>query len=146
MNVFERHGIKHLSASSLRLYREEPAAWVCRYLLRIQDESGPGAWRGTAVEAGLDRLLYGDNIDFAVKATNAKWDELAQGVVDERAEKEQADLVAYLKQAHEAVKARPVPLTKQSKISIDIPGIEVPLIGWVDYRWADCGLDLKTTQ
>ena len=52
MNAFERHGIKHLSASSLGLYRDQPAAWVCRYLLRVKDEAGPSAWRGSATEAG----------------------------------------------------------------------------------------------
>jgi hypothetical protein len=146
MNVFEKHGITHLSASSLRLYREEPAAWCVKYLLRIKDESGPGAWRGTAVEAGLDRLLFGYDKDMAIASMRAKWDELAQGVVDDKAAKEYEALEDFLAQAQRAVSNRPVPLTKQSKISIDIPGIEIPLIGYVDYRWEDCGLDLKTTM
>lgn len=146
MNPFERHGMKHLSPSSLRLYREEPAAWVVRYLLGIKDESGPGAWRGQAVEAGLDRILFGYDAPMATTVMNAKWNELAQGVADDRAEKECGDLPEYLARACEAMKGRPVPLTRQSKISIDLPGIEVPLIGFADWTWDDCGVDLKTTQ
>lgn len=146
MTPFERHNIKHLSPSSLRLYREEPAAWVVRYLMGVRDEAGPGAWRGTAVEAGVDRLLFGYDKDMALAAMNAKWNELAQGVADDRALKEAADLGDYLAQAQSALKDRPMPLTKQSRISIDLPGIEVPLIGFVDYLWPAEGLDLKTTQ
>ena len=56
---FERHGIDHLSPSSLRLWRDAPAVWIGKYLLRAPDEVGPGAWRGKAVEAGVDQLLYG---------------------------------------------------------------------------------------
>ncbi len=146
MNPFERHNIKHLSPSSLRLYREEPAAWVVRYLMGVRDEAGPGAWRGTAVEAGVDRLLFGYDKTMALASMNAKWNELAQGAADDKAMKESADLPEYLAQAQAALQGRPMPLTKQSKISIDLPGIEVPLIGFVDYQWADEGLDLKTTQ
>lgn len=146
MNPFERHGIKHLSPSSLRLYREEPAAWVVRYLMGVKDEAGPGAWRGSAVEAGLDRILFGGALGVARAAMIERFEKDAAGVADDRAEKERADLAAYLDQAAAALKDRPTPLTKQSKISIDLPGIEVPLIGFCDYVWEAEGLDLKTTQ
>lgn len=144
MNVFERFGIKHLSASSLRLYRDQPAAWVCRYLMGIKDEGGPGAWRGTAVEAGLDHHLFGQH-ELAMKAMYIAFEERASGVADDDIAKEREALPQFLAQARAATERHTVPLTKQSKISIEIPGVEVPLIGFVDYRWADKGLDLKTT-
>lgn len=144
MNVFERHGIKHLSASSLRLYRDQPAAWVCRYLMGIKDEAGPGAWRGTAVEAGLDHHLFGQH-ELAQKAMYLAFEERAAGMVDGDITKEREALPQFLAQARLATEKTPVPLTKQSKISIDLPDIEVPVIGFVDYRWETTGLDLKTT-
>lgn len=144
MNPFERHGIKHLSASSLRLYRDQPAAWVCRYLMSIKDGAGPGAWRGTAVEAGLDHHLFGQH-ELAAKAMYLAFEERAAGLADDDVVKERQALPQFLAQARSAIDKRSVPLTKQSKISIDIPGIEIPVIGFVDYRWADSGLDLKTT-
>lgn len=145
MNPFERHGIAHLSPSSLRLYRDDPAAWCVRYLCRVKDDGGPGAWRGSAVEAGLDRILFRAGVETAAKAMRDKWDELAMGVVDEKAAKEYELLPDYLAQAQKALAGRDTPLSLQSKISVSIPGIEVPVIGFIDYRWPDCGLDLKTT-
>lgn len=144
MNPFERHGIKHLSASSLRLYRDQPAAWVCRYLMGIKDDAGPGAWRGTAVEAGLDHYLFGQP-ELATKAMHIAFEERAAGVADDDVAKEREALPMFLAQARAATEKHPTPLTKQSKISIDIPGVEVPVIGFVDYRWDKSGLDLKTT-
>src|SRR5262245_7421068 len=88
IDPFEKHGLSHLSPSSLRLWRAEPAAWISRYLLRVRDDIGPAAWRGTAVEAGVDMLLFGNSPELAVTAMRTQWDFLAQGLVDPDAEKE----------------------------------------------------------
>jgi len=148
MNAFERHGIKHLSPSSLRLYREEPAAWVVRYLMGVKDEMGPAAWRGRAVEAGCDRLLFQEGEGPAHDAMHDEFEKAAMGVADDKAVKERADLIQYLCQCMLAFreKAWPVPMTRQTKISIEVPGVEVPLIGFADWTWTDFGVDLKTTQ
>src|SRR5258708_22734871 len=50
---FDRHGITHLSPSSLALYRAAPALWGLRYLFGVRDETGAFAARGKAVEAAL---------------------------------------------------------------------------------------------
>jgi hypothetical protein len=146
MNVFEKHGIKHLSPSSLRLYREEPAAWCIRYLLGVKDEAGPGAWRGQAVEAAVDRHLFKESDEVATKAMQDEFEKRAAGLADDKTAAERADLGAFFAQAKLALTKVETPLTRQSKISIDLPGIEVPVIGFVDYEWPDYGLDLKTTR
>lgn len=145
MDPFEKHGIKHLSPSSLRLYREEPAAWVCRYLMRVKDESGPGAWRGQAVEAAMDHVLFGQP-DLALKSMYVAFEERAQGVADDKTSGERSDLPLYLAQARLALEKATTPVRRQHKISVDLPGIEVPLIGFADWVWADYGIDLKTTK
>jgi hypothetical protein len=146
MNPFARFGIKHLSASSLRTYREEPALWVLQYLHRIRDEGGPGAWRGTAVEAGLNHYLLGQP-EYATKAMHVSFEERASGVADDQIHKEREALPMFLSQAREALKDKPPlqPKDQQFKITLELPGIEVPLIGYVDYLWDDHGVDLKTT-
>jgi hypothetical protein len=144
MSVFAKHGITHLSASSLSLYRDQPAAWCAKYLCNAKDEVGPGAWRGTAVEAGLDQFLFGAPKDASI-AMSLEFEVRAVGVADDAVHKERLALQDFLNQAQNATRDMGTPLTKQSKISIDLPGIEVPIIGYVDYRWADRGLDLKTT-
>src|SRR5262245_43561642 len=142
---FERHQIKHLSPSSLRLWRDEPAVWIGKYLLHAPDESGPGGWRGQAVEAGGDQLLSG-GCSFAAAETMAnRWDQLAQGLIDPDAEKESEALGDFLVQAGTAFAGKPVPLQRQAKVQLELPGISVPLIGYADWLWPDCGDDLKTT-
>ena len=142
---FKRHGISHLSPSSLRLWRAEPAAWIGRYLLKVSDDIGPAAWRGTAVEAGVDMLLFGNSPELAINAMKTQWDFLAQGLVDPDAEKESGALQEFFVQAGVAYHGKPVPLQRQARVELEIPGIGIPLLGFADWLWNDCGSDLKTT-
>lgn len=142
---FERHGIDHLSPSSLRLWRDAPAVWIGKYLLKAPDESGPGAWRGRAVEAAVDRLLFNLGADAADKAMQAEWNACAQGVVDDDAVKEYDALPDFLTQAKIAFANFPTPLQRQARMSLTVPGISVPLVGFADWVWPDHGTDLKTT-
>ena len=52
-NPFERHGIEHLSASSLNLWAAEPALWIMERLLGRKALPGVPAARGKAVEHGV---------------------------------------------------------------------------------------------
>jgi hypothetical protein len=142
---FERHGIDHLSPSSLRLFRECLPVWTGKYLLHAADEMGPGAWRGQAVEAGVDRLLFGETGDAPVLAMHAKWNEQAQGLVEPDCVKEQEALDSFYLSAAAAFTGQPVPLQRQGRIELDLPGISVPLVGYCDWRWSTHGDDLKTT-
>ena len=67
MNPFEKHGIKHLSASSLNMYAEQPAFWSLKYLLGFKEEGNAKMWCGSAVEAGLDLWLL------VLKSVNQKY-------------------------------------------------------------------------
>ena len=57
-SAFERHGIGHLSASSLNLWAAEPALWIMERLLGRRAPAGIPAARGKAVEAGVNIGLY----------------------------------------------------------------------------------------
>lgn len=146
MNVFERHGIKHLSPSSLRLYRDEPAVWVMRYMMGLRDEGKAAMWRGKAVEAGLDIVLYGGTQEQGRAAMYAEWDRNALGDISDDTYSEFERLKGFLEQACKGVEGRPIPLVRQGDVSITVPGVEVPIIGRTDYEWSDKGLDLKTTK
>lgn len=147
MNPFEKHGISHLSPSSLNLYAANPCLWVGRYLLKWSDEFGPAASRGTAIEAGLDVWLFD-----RTKAKEAELTALAnfadrtQGVADDDHEAERANIVPMLQQAIVALKDAPIPVGRQMKIEHWANGVEIPIIGYVDYIFEDFGLDLKTTK
>lgn len=145
-NPFEKHGITHLSPSSLNLYAANPCLWVGRYLAKWQDDFGPAAHRGSAVEGGLDVWLYERDAKMAEARAQRAFAELTQGLADEEHEAERANLAPMLSQAIIALKDYPVPVARQLKVEYWANGVEVPLIGYVDYLWEDFGLDLKTTK
>jgi hypothetical protein len=144
MNSFQRHGIKHLSPSSLLTYQNNPAMWVGKYLFGWRDDAGPRAWLGGAVETGLHSKISGAE-DFMERALHA-FDEKAQGEIREDIEDARQHLRPMLQQACEAYKtrigARPL---YQVKCEWWIDGIEVPVIGYLDFEWPEQIDDLKTT-
>lgn len=150
---FEKHNIDHLSWSSLKLYRAEPALWVLKYLHGVKDDFGPAAWRGKAVEAGLDWYLYKRDATQALEAATQQYDneyqaytERTAGVVPDKLDDE-ADLIpGMLEQAIAKAADWPTPVARQHKIEYWIDSIEVPVIGYVDYLFEDWLLDLKTTK
>lgn len=146
MNPFERHNITHLSPSSLNLYAANASLWVGRYLLGWTDEFGPAAARGTAVEAGLDHWLFQRVLAEAEAVALANFADRTQGVADEEHEAERALIVPMLRQAAQALSDAPIPVARQVKIEHYANGVEVPIIGFIDYIFEDFGLDLKTTK
>lgn len=146
-NPFERHAITHLSPSSLNLYAANPSLWVGRYLLAWQDEFGPAASRGTAIEAGLDLWLFDrSKAQEAETVALANFMDRTQGVADDEHEAERANIVPMLRQAIAALGDVSTPIGRQMKIEHYANGIEVPIIGYIDYLFEDFGLDLKTTK
>lgn len=144
MNPFEKFGLEHLSYSQASLYKTQPAAWVFRYLFKIKDDGGPALWRGRAVEKGLDTYLFTQSEPQAMQAASIEYGNLSGGLADEKSEQERANVGKCLMQAIKALPG-PLPISRQKKIEIRLDGIEVPIIGFVDYEWPDYGVDLKTT-
>lgn len=145
MDPFERHNIKHLSASSLNTFVAQPAYWTLRYLLGFKDEGNEKMWRGSAVEAGLDKILFGQENE-AVQAMLNRFEEDAQGEAEDGVERERNSLPAFLENARTALEGTDRPVSRQMKIEHWFDGIEVPIVGYTDYEWEDHGLDLKTTH
>jgi hypothetical protein len=146
MNPFERHGIKHLSASSLNLYAANPCLWVGRYLKRWEDDMGPAGHRGSAVESGLDHWLHERDLKAAEATALARFADLTGGQCDDDHEAERANIPGMLAQAITALASHEHPIARQIKVEYWANGIEVPIIGYIDYLWDDFGIDLKTTK
>lgn len=143
---FERHEIDHLSPSSLNTYADQPAFWCLKYLLGFKDEVDARAWRGNAVEAGLDHWLYKRDPEAAYLAAAERFEEDAVGLADDLTCKERDSLKPMLDRAFEALHGHGTPVGRQLKVEYWFDGIEVPVIGYVDYEWEDFGIDLKTTH
>jgi len=58
MSGFQKHGLKHVSASSMNKAREALDAWLAQYLFKHRFPSGWAALQGSSVEAGVTFGLY----------------------------------------------------------------------------------------
>jgi len=148
-NPFAKFQIDHLSPSSLNCYIEQPASWVMQYLYNMRDGGSPAMWRGSAVEAGLDVFLKTTpekrNVEDCIPAAWVRYEMDAQGDLSDDVAKERANIEPILREACIALADRPIPDATQAKIEIWLDGIEVPIIGFIDFVWPDDCLDLKTT-
>jgi len=153
MNGFEKHGIKHLSNSSINLWESNPAQWVMSYLLKEKRQTGPAMWRGIAVEDGVVACLDGGTLTDAVAAALARFDKEIT-FADEKSEKERAAIAPMLELAVAELEKYGKPQFSidgsQQKVSITCngDGWKIPIIGFLDLVYPDHGLvvDLKTTM
>ena len=153
MNGFEKHGIKHLSNSSISLWESNPAQWVMSYLLKEKRPSSAAMWRGIAVEDGVVVCLDGGTLTDAVAAALARFDKEIT-FADEKSEKERAGIAPMIELAVAELEQYGKPQFSidgsQQKVSITCAGDgwKIPIIGFLDLVYPDHGLvvDLKTTM
>ncbi len=155
MNNFPRHGITHLSASSINAYAEDPAYWTAKYLLGAKFPFSAPARGGTIVEKAIVQTLTGmdavDAIDEAIEEFNKatifdkspnvmKW---ASGMRD-MIEMGLKELEPYGVPEFDFLSGG------QKKILIDcnMGEYKVPIIGFLDLMFDSCKtiIDIKTTQ
>lgn len=156
MNGFEKHGIDHLSASSINLWTNAPDVWVAAYLFKKRTPFGPAAYRGIVIEdAVVDCLTGKKDADAAKVAAVERFNKQysIQALTDEKIAKE-ADLIPPMVDlALENLAGYGKPEFpqggKQEKISITakFDGWSIPIIGYLDLVFPDEGsvIDLKTT-
>ena len=153
MNAFEKHGIGHLSASSINLFIAQPALWACSYLMKMRTPVGPAAHRGTAIECGVEAGLFDPAMPVAEcgKLAMEKFHSLTRLSADGRIEKERATIEPSVEVALAELRQYGVPDKpadgRQHKIELHIEGVAVPVIGYLDFKWSAHGIigDLKTT-
>lgn len=154
MNAFERHGIDHLSASSLNLFAAEPALWVVTKLLKRPIPGGLAAQRGRAIERGVELGLFDPSLTVAhcQEAAEAEFDTLtAFAPQPERAKAREviaptvAAAIAELRPY--GIPTAPAEGERQHRIEVRLPEIPVPLLGYLDFLFDAHGIvvDLKTS-
>jgi hypothetical protein len=154
MNGFAAHGIEHSSPSQINTWIGSPSRWVAQYLFDRRSGTNPAMARGHAVEAGVKAVIAdGESIEDAIKAALADY-ERATLFKDAEERKKQGDAIpAMIEAAVDALAPFCVPEFaedgSQHKISITAKGDgwELPVIGFLDFKFPDLGLvvDLKTT-
>ena len=152
MNGFEKHGIDHLSASSLNLWSNAPDVWVMQYMHGMRTPMGPAPWRGICVEDAVVATLQGGSEQDAIKASLEKFDKRFL-IGDDKTTKERDLIEPMIQLAVEELKEFGTPAFPedggQEKISITAKGDgwEIPVIGYLDLVFPQHGvvIDLKTT-
>ena len=152
MNGFEKHGIDHLSASSINLWSNCPDLWVVSYLFGRRTPMGPAPWRGICVEDAVVATLMGGSEEDAINKALEKFD--ARFVIgDEKTTKERDLIKPMVQVAVEELTEFGKPQFPeeggQNKISITAKGDgwSIPVIGFIDLYFPQHGLvvDIKST-
>lgn len=153
---FTKHGIDHLSASSINLWSNAPDVWVMQYLHGKRTPMGAAAWRGICTEDAVAAILLGTPATEAIDQAIEKFDKRFI-VGDEATTRERdrikpmatlavAELQAYGKPEFPEVEDGD---HHQNKVEITAKGDgwSIPVIGYLDLVFPDHGLviDLKTT-
>lgn len=145
-NSFVRHGIKHLSPSSLNLWTSNPGLFALRYLANVKDEDGsPAMWRGKAVEDGLSAWLRTKNKDEAQRVAAATFEANAVGELTDDIESERANVAPMLGECIKWASPGDV-LATQLKVEHWFTDIPIPVIGYLDFSFEPTDVDLKTTM
>lgn len=151
-NAFERHGLDHLSASSINLFVAQPAMWALQKLMGRKTGVGAAAHRGTAIEAGVEMGLFDPAlpVETCQDAAIARFNKLTALSADPNVEKERSGIAPAVAIALLELRQYGIPGsadgTRQHRIEVDLPGVPVPFIGWLDFWFPDHGIiiDLKT--
>lgn len=147
-SAFERHGITHVSPSSLNLFAAQPAMFVMEKLLKRRGSVGCAAHRGTATEAGIVHgLLHPhETVECCQAVALASFDGLSALSGDPRKAKERDAVPAIVATALPILRRAGVPDEIQKKVVVEVPELPVPLLGFLDVGWTNLGLriDLKS--
>lgn len=169
MNPFEKHGIAHLSASSLNSARSNQSYWLISYMGGIKDPANIPMLAGQAVEEAVALGLFHPDlpieqcIDAAVKAYRQK---TALGGYDQEDREAKLEEITgraaegrkkahdgFVRNALTALRPYGIPTQpengeRQHKIEVRLEGIPIPIIGFKDFAFEAHGLDvdLKTTS
>lgn len=150
--------LEHLSYSSITLYLDCPEAWRRKYIAQEPTKSSPALVFGSAfhgaVEAYLKEAGPGKPVDFWAAAW-AQANERAEGAWElETPEPHYNEGLRILGQpiVEAAVKALTVRSDDQGllierKVELHVPGVPIPVIGYIDLVTADgVPCDLKTSK
>jgi len=151
MSGFDKHGIKHLSPSSINLWTNAPDVWVAQYLFGKRGPMSAAAMRGICTEDAVVAVLQGKNADGALDQALEKFDKEFP-IGNEKTTKERAMIQPCMELALQELEqyGEPeFPEEGQEKISITAKtdDYEIPVIGYLDLCFPKHGvvIDLKTT-
>ena len=148
-DVFDYHGIAHLSASSINTYITDPCKFIYKYLFKKPSSVGPGAWRGTVVDeaVGLYLSMEKPNInkvtDIAMRRFKGLSEHNNADPHEEKVSKERHLVPQYIATACPYFAELGKPIAYQKEVILDV-GMPVPIIGYIDLQYEGIVRDIKT--
>jgi hypothetical protein len=148
-NPFQRHGIGHLSPSSINKFITSPGLWARQYLGGVKEGGNVKMWRGSAVEAGyvaaLRQLAPCCALDVAKDSFWLNVEENSVNAQDTAEVKGQECLIKPM--LEQCLRWAPPSALNAAQIKIEhwFPDVPVPVIGYVDLAFEGIDIDLKTT-
>lgn len=153
MTIWEKMGIKHLSPSANNEFISHPAIWAHKYIAGIRDGGNAKMWRGTAIEKGAEVLMQPRGTMSAALAmaydTFTKLVNKHKGpqFADLAEVSSQRQLIAPMLEQFSLWQRPGMLLASQLRVELHLEGIDIPMIGYVDFTFEDgVDVDLKTTE
>jgi hypothetical protein len=149
-NACERHGLKHLSASTLNLFQNAPGLFILEKLMGRRQPVGCAAHRGNAAEHGIIHGL--NNLEAPVEECQekavAEFDRLTALSGDPNREKERKAVPLIVAQGLIELRPYGKPSHYQQEVLWEHPELPLPMRGFIDLRWEEQGIltDVKTTM
>ena len=147
---FEKHGIEHLSASSLNLWAAEPAVWAMERLLGHRSPPSALMARGKAVEDGVHAGLLDParSVDECAAQAVAAFNREMALIPDDRRDGERALIPGYVEHGLASFGSTAFRPPIRIAVELRLDDVPVPVIGFIDWRFDDHGLivDLKTSE
>ena len=148
MEALKKFDIKHLSASSISLFINDPASWVVSYIYKKPFKSSAAAERGKFIEKGLNQILGNyQNWETTIKEQIHLYTETCKEMKIPKEEYEQE--YHFIKKALEILPSHFSKFGKiisyQKRIGYNYKG--VPIIGYIDFEFdKHIIVDLKTSS
>jgi len=141
--------VEHLSANSIKTFLRCPRQWQQSYMFQDKGPTNVNLIMGDFAHRILAKILMGGDLDEAVQES---WD----GVMEEISGREvdwkkmSPDTarnigLKYVYDYWETTGKFLHPIATEKEINIIIPGVDVPIIGFVDIELQDRIIDVKTT-
>lgn len=145
----ERHGMKHLSVSTLNLFQNATGLFIIEKLLGKRQPVGCAAHRGNAVEAGIVMGLNNPEacLDDCIEHALKEFDRLSALCVDHNRDKERKGIAGMVSHGIGELGPYGKPSHCQREVLWTHPDIPLPVKGFIDLQWEDKGIitDIKTT-
>ena len=146
-NPFQTHNIGHLSPSSINSFIADPCLWVMRYLFNIREKSGVGAIRGTSLEYVQNEKFKNGFFDYDLLDQHFTKLCVEQDIdlLDDKTAKEQQSLIKYASIIDTSLNYSNLE-DYQEKVELSFDDLPIPILGYIDYKFPEVIVDLKTTN